>query len=197
MFLWSWMEGRGKRSVVGNCAIKVIFEGVGGGFHRWASYRHIGWSYKIQKVWLRGRGHRGWIEFFKRGNLFVCELSWNLRSFEGNNFFEVLLWEKFIEFLEEDFRGYEILFLAFSFFLFFPKNFVKKWVFFSFFSFFRNFQQCNFYDEFFYLRAIYIYIDSRECGKVVSTFLWFCYNFLTHLRLTRFLGKAYEKPPLT
>lgn len=36
MFLWSWMEGRGKRegSVVGNCAIKVIFEGVGEGFHR-------------------------------------------------------------------------------------------------------------------------------------------------------------------
>lgn len=168
MFLWSWMEGRGKRSVVGNCAIKVIFEGVGGGFHRWASYRHIGWSYKIQKVWLRERGHRGWIEFFKRGNLFVCELSWNLRSFEGNNFFEVLLWEKFIEFLEEDFRGYEILFLAFSFFPFFPEEFCEKMSFLFFFFFFSKLSTMQFLRRVFLPSSnIYIYRFPRmwKSGK--------------------------------
>lgn len=33
MFRWSWMggEGNGEGSVVGNCAIKVIFEGEGEG----------------------------------------------------------------------------------------------------------------------------------------------------------------------
>lgn len=133
--------------------------------------------------------HGGWIGFFLKRKFIRLWAFLKFTKFWRKS----LLWSfvvgKVYWVLEEDFWGYEILFLAFSF-LFFSEEFCEKMSFF----FFLKLLTMQF------LRWIFLpssNIDSRECGKGVSSFLWFCYNFLTHLRLTRFLGKAYEKPPLT
>lgn len=95
-------EGNREGSVVGNCAIKVIFEGGKISSMSGQASRHR--RCVKSKSLTVGGSHSGWVEFFKSEEIYsfvsFLEIYKVLKEITSSKF---LLWEKFIEFWKKIF----------------------------------------------------------------------------------------------
>lgn len=102
MFRWSWRRKKRGIERVGNCAIKVIFEGGKISSMSGQASRHR--RCVKSKSLTEGGSHSGWVEFFKSEEIYsfvsFLEIYEVLKEITSSKF---LLWKKFIEFWKKIF----------------------------------------------------------------------------------------------